>query len=110
MAIVLMLPLGLLAIAIAVLPVTLGSLHAHRVEQAAAAERSRSVEPRAAAVTEHPALTVDCPICGDDQNGSSAEELVDTVHRHAWRVHGIPSPAHILESASRVPVLATDVG
>lgn len=102
MAIVLMLPLGLLAIAIAVLRLTLGSLHAHRAEQAAAVERSRPAERSGAAVAERLALTVDCPVCGDDQSGSSAEELVDTVHRHAWRAHGIPSPAHILESARKV--------
>lgn len=60
MAIVLMLPLGLLAIAIAVLRLTLGSLHAHRAEQAAAVERSRPAERSGAAVAERLALTVDC--------------------------------------------------
>lgn len=109
MAIVLMIPLGLLAIAIAVLPVLLGSLHAHRVERAAAEERARSVGPDRASGRVPSLLTVDCPMCLGHLDGGSADELVDAVHRHAWRVHGIPSPDHILESASRLPAPAAGV-
>ena len=110
MAIVLMVPLGLLAIAIAVLPVLLGSIHAHRVEAAAAAKRAGSIGRDGPPGRAQPVLTVNCPICLGHLNGGSADKLVDAVHRHAWQVHGIPSSDHILESASRVPVVAADTG
>jgi hypothetical protein len=28
--------------------------------------------------------------------------LIDEVKRHAWQAHGIPSDAHIVESAARL--------
>jgi hypothetical protein len=100
-AIFLMVPLGLLGIAIAVLPLLLGSIYVDRMERAAAAKRSRSAGSGEAARDVCPVLTVSCPMCLDYLDGSSPDQLVDAVHRHAWRAHGIPSPAHILESASR---------
>lgn len=105
-----MVPLGLLAIGIAVLPVLLGSVHVDRVERAAAAGRARTADRGDGAVEVRPHLTVGCPTCLADLHGSSADELVDAVHRHAWQIHGIPSASHILESASRVMTSTDDGG
>jgi len=98
------LPFMLLGVAIAVLPVTLGSLRFHRADDGAnplpaapAATEAVDGEPLSDAVLA--SLAVACPLCSVDLEGVTVELLVASVQEHAWRRHGIPSPEQVLESA-----------
>jgi hypothetical protein len=90
-------PFMVLGVAIAVVPVLWGSIHFHRVEhldhQLAMARASAPAEATPSS------LAVDCPTCATRVRGITQDHLIDEVHRHAWRVHGIPSDRQIMESA-----------
>lgn len=91
-------PLMVLGVVIAVVPVLWGSVlnhHAERRESGGAVGAEERREPRPATMS----MRVDCPLCEVPLYASSNAELVDRVGRHAWRTHGIPSTAHILESS-----------
>ena len=95
-------PLMIVGVAIAVLPVLWGSVRFQRAEQAGAMVPVQSSSARiaaAGATAELFVLGVSCPLCTARISGSTNERLVDAVERHAWREHGIPSASHILESA-----------
>lgn len=92
-------PVMVLAVAIAVVPVMWQSFSLHRSEH-----EHRPVAP--ARTTRHrvgaaplAAVGVDCPVCAVHIRGVTSAVLVEAVERHAWRFHGIPSAQHITESA-----------
>ena len=91
------LPVMVLAVGIAVLPVLVGSFKAHRIEHGHAA---RSMNAQATTVPRSLLLVI-CPVCSAQLSADTDERLVDQASRHAWRSHGFPSPTHILESATR---------
>ncbi|HTX63691.1 MAG TPA: hypothetical protein VMD28_08625 [Acidimicrobiales bacterium] len=90
-------PLMVVGVAIAVVPVLWGSLLDHRGERRESARGTRAERPEV--VLTVGTVRVDCPLCDVSVYGSSNDELVDRAGRHAWRAHGIPSPAHVLESS-----------
>lgn len=91
-------PLMVLAVAVAVLPVTWESIrfnrHVHKVGPVAPASVATDGLGVAA-----PAVGVDCPLCAARIRGVTAAVLVDAVERHAWQFHGIPSAQHITQAA-----------
>jgi hypothetical protein len=99
-------PLMCVAVAIAVVPVVLGSIHNHRVEVEGWAEvpsvgpshREGILGPRYPKA-EPVRTSVACSLCLQSMAGVSDDELVDMVERHAWQVHGIPSPKQVLLAA-----------
>ncbi len=99
MWIVVCVPLMALGVVIAVAPVLGGSIHHHRLDRAhggpVVADGVGTVPPGAAPRER----SVKCPVCSASMEASSDTGLIDAVRRHAWRVHGIPSEPHILESA-----------
>jgi len=99
MWIVVGIPLMVLSVAIAVVPVLGHTIHDHRQERAHH-ESGVADGFRAASVEATPReLSVECPVCSASMGASSNAGLIDAVQRHAWRQHGIPSEPHILESA-----------
>ncbi len=96
MWILLTVPLMVLACAIAILPVLLGSVRDCRSQQAARASAELALQ---AALTEAfsppPSFQVTCPPCGALLEGASALELLQTVNSHAWLAHGVPDPEHL---------------
>ena len=92
------LPVMLLAIAIAVVPVLATSAHLHR-EEHGRGHATGDTAPTPAAATAPREIAVACPICGIRIGAGSSELLVSEVERHAWRLHGIPSAPHVIETA-----------
>lgn len=90
MWIVVSIPLMLLACAIAIVPVLHGSIVHHRSElagnQGVPEKKENGVE-------------VVCPPCGARLRAADSEELLAETRRHAWRVHGVPHPEHVLAAA-----------
>lgn len=93
-------PLMVLAVAVAVVPITWQSLRMHRHEHGV-----RPLAPESTPVAAHrdrvavpAAVGVECPLCAVRMYGVSTDALVTAVERHAWRVHGMPSAQHITES------------
>lgn len=94
-------PVMVLALAVAVVPVVWQSVRLHRHEHG-----TRPTAPLATPVKAHTvgaatlsAVGVDCPLCAAHIRAVTHDVLVDAVERHAWRFHGIPSAQHITESA-----------
>lgn len=93
-------PLMVLAICVAVVPVAWQSHRFHRHEHGSRPEVPVETPARATAgVATRGAVGVACPLCRAQIRGATTEGLVDAVGRHAWRFHGIPSADHITESA-----------
>lgn len=93
-------PLMVLAICIAVVPVTWQSLRFNRREHGSLPAVPVTTPTRAAAGSATRATVgVACPLCTAQIRGATTEVLVDAVGRHAWRFHGIPSASHITEAA-----------
>ena len=101
-------PLMVIGVGIAVLPVVLGSVHHQRVEEGVRQRRVRrgresvtpSIVTRAADWELSVATT--CPVCGERIVADSDELLVEAAERHAWLTHGIPSPSQVVNSARSV--------
>jgi predicted small metal-binding protein len=93
-------PLMVLAVAVAVVPITWQSLRMHRHEHGVRplAPESTSLAAHRDRVTAPASVGADCPLCAAHIRGVSTDELVAEVERHARRVHGIPSAQHITES------------
>ena len=94
-------PLMLLAVAIAVVPVLWLSVRDHRLEYDGPARSIQSGTQPATIPTSASGRgrMVSCPLCTEALRAIGDSELIDAVRRHAWRTHGIPSERHILESA-----------
>ena len=90
-------PLMVLGVAVAVVPVAMGIAIHERIEKEERATRAN--EPRRGLLPGEAPVHMDCVLCGVDLYARSEEELAGRVKRHAWRIHAIRSEEPILEMA-----------
>lgn len=95
-------PLMVLGVAVAVVPVLVWSLRDHGQGLYRADGWNRESVAPVAVVASPVERAVSCPLCSESVRAREDAELVDGIRRHAWQTHGIPSEDHILESASVV--------
>jgi hypothetical protein len=98
-------PLMLLGVAIAVVPVAWGSAIHERLEKKDAAEReayaARSGAHGRGRMPGEASVGVDCALCGVELYAQSEDDLAGRVGRHLWTIHGVrtPEPEPVLEPA-----------
>jgi hypothetical protein len=90
-------PLMVLGVAVAVVPVALGIAVHERIEKDERA--ARAAGPRLGLLPTDAPVHVDCELCGVDLYAASEDELTGRVSRHQWRIHAIRPADPVLEPA-----------